>query len=408
MVCTSDRIEGGFVLVGVAALMTAWRACRAQPLGIGDFRSWIACRELEARRCGLEDGRAAAYTFVEVARITGTTEKRARASVGRLVAAGLLEWSDASLGFPEPTDRPTGLDDSIGRGRGSVAIPRRMLRLLAGGARPALIATALGILLRCLSRRRGGFDGRGRVKASWIATAFGIDLRRVKAARLELVTLGWIEPRTTDQPAENRWGKAYRIDLGWDRVRPGGRCLPPPRPADRPEIATPSVDPEPLREKERDQEPLAAAARTGVEPEGTGQRSQTLPGPTLDDVRPEDLQNVGRTLELYRQAVDRKLTGPTEDGRLKFLAVAEHARVVGTVNPGGLFARLVRRGWWQFATADDEDVARRRLREHLRGPARTSTPSAPRRSSFVPDAPGGGLSSLGSLLARFEVFGSHA
>jgi hypothetical protein len=264
-----------------------------------------------------------------------------------------------------------------------------------------LIATALGILLRCLSRRRGGFDGRGRVKASWIATAFGIDLRRVKAARLELVTLGWIEPRTTDQPAENRWGKAYRIDLGWDRVRPGGRCLPPPRAADRPEIATPSVDPEPLREKERDQEPLAAAARTGVDPEGTGQRSEPLPDPTLDDVRPEDLREVGRTLELYRQAVDRKLTSPSEDGRLKFLAVAEHARAVGTVNPVGLFARLVRRGWWHFATQDDEDAARRRLREHLHGPARTPKFTAPRRSTFISDAPDGGPLSLSSILERF-------
>ena len=58
MVCASDgragRIAGGFVLVNVAALMTAWRACRARPLGIGDFRAWLACRELEARRCVLE------------------------------------------------------------------------------------------------------------------------------------------------------------------------------------------------------------------------------------------------------------------------------------------------------------------------------------------------------------------
>jgi hypothetical protein len=401
MVCESVRIEGGFVLVNVASLMAAWTACRARPLGIGDFRAWLACKELAARRCGLEQGRAPAYGFAELARLLGIGEKRARASVGRLVAAGLLEWSDAAIGFQEPTDRPTGLDDSIGGGKGSVAIPRRMLRLLAGGARPALIATALGVLLRCLSRRRGGFDGRGRVKASWISDAFGVDLRRVKAARLELVALGWIEPGTIDQRAENRWGRAYRIDLRWDRVRPGGRCLPPPRAADRPEIATPSVDPQPLREKERDQEPLAAAARTEVEPEGTGEGNKPLPAPSLDEVRPEDLRDVGRALELYRQAVDRKLASPSEDGRLKFLAAAEHARAVGTVNPGGLFARLVRRGWWHFATQDDEDVARRRLREHFGRPARMPASAAPRRSSFVADTPVGGPPSLSSLLARF-------
>ena len=82
-------------------------------------------------------------------------------------------------------------------------VPRRILRLLAGGARPALIATTLGTLLRCLSRRRSGWVGRGRVKASWIADVFGVDLRGVKAARLELVALGWLSPEPSDQRAEN-------------------------------------------------------------------------------------------------------------------------------------------------------------------------------------------------------------
>ena len=42
-------------------------------------------------------------------------------------------------------------------------------RLLAGGARPALIATILGHLLRCLYLKGGKCSARGRVKASWIA-----------------------------------------------------------------------------------------------------------------------------------------------------------------------------------------------------------------------------------------------
>ena len=166
-------------------------------------------REMEARRCGLGRGRAPSYGLAELAKLLGVSEKRAKASVGRLVAAGLLEWSGSAIGFPDLPGEGIGLEDSIGRGRGSVAIPRRMLRLPAGAARPALIATALGIVLRCLSRRRGGFDGRGRVKASWITRVFGVDARRVKQARLELVALGWIEPEASDRRAENRWGRAY-------------------------------------------------------------------------------------------------------------------------------------------------------------------------------------------------------
>jgi hypothetical protein len=185
MVRTSDRIEGGFVLVTVASLMAAWRACRSRPLGIGDFRAYLACRELAARRQLLGQGRAPSFTFAELARLLGVAERRARTSVRRLADDGLLQWSPSAIAFPEP---PAGVDndplvDTIGRGRGDLAIPRRLLRFLARGARPALIAAAIGLLLRCLSRRKGGFDGRGRAKASWIAQTFGLDVRAVKGFR---------------------------------------------------------------------------------------------------------------------------------------------------------------------------------------------------------------------------------
>ena len=180
----NGSIAGGFVLVSVACLMAAWRACQAAPLGIADFRTWLACYEMRARRCLAEEGRASAYSFAELAKLLGIAEKCARASVNRLVDAGMLQWSDQAIGFPAPLlDLDPALDNSIGRGRGSVVIPRRILRLLAAGARAALIATVLAILLRCLSRRRDGFDGHGRVKASWIARVFNLDISRVKLAR---------------------------------------------------------------------------------------------------------------------------------------------------------------------------------------------------------------------------------
>jgi hypothetical protein len=280
-------IAGGFVLISVASLMTAWRACRSAPLGIADFRAWLACREMAARRCLAEEARAPAYSFEELAGLLGIARKRARASVNRLVDAGLLHWSDRAIAFLEPSaDFDPGLDDSIGRGKGSLAIPRRMLRLLAAGARAALIATVLGILLRCLSRRRRGFDGRGRVKSTWIARTFGVDLRRVKQARRELVELGWIDPEPSGPRLEKRWGRAFRIDLGWDRPGPvQGRALPPvPRP-ERPEIATPPTDQEPFQERNQDQEPGSAGpagirlAKTG----GEGELPVAITAPTATE-----------------------------------------------------------------------------------------------------------------------------
>lgn len=439
-------IAGGFVQVPAASLMAAWRACRSDPLGIGDFRTWLACREMVARRCLAEQGRAPAYSFAELARLLGVAEKRARASANRMVTAGLLRWSEHDIGFPEPPGEPDpALEDSIGRGRGDLAIPRRILRYMAAGARPALISTVLGVLLRCLSRRRGGFHGRGRVKSAWIARAFGVDLRRVKKARRELVALGWIHPEPSGQRAENLWGRAFgtvtRIDLTWDRPAPAeGRSLPPLVPADRPEIATPSVNQEPFQERNQHQEPGSAgpagirlaeseggrkpllaptspaatqpavppasppaamacepapsptmASRPPIRPAaaspggpptarpatpstpspavpGPVRPKGDLPPPRLADVRVEDLKDTGRLLELLGQAVARGLVTGSEGDRLRAVSAAEHALAIGEVNPGGLFAYLIRNGLWQYITQEDEDRANARIKAFLRGP----------------------------------------
>jgi hypothetical protein len=415
MVCTSEsgagsKIAGGFVLVSVAALITTWRACQARPLGIGDFRTWLACHELRARRCIAGDDRAPSYSDAELARLLDLTERRARASVRRLEAAGLIEWSDSAIGFPAPPRPSQGLEDTIGRGKGSIAIPRRILRYLVAGARPALIATVLGILLRCLSRRQSGFDGRGRVKASWIARVFRVDLRRVKAARRELVKLGWIEPEPADQRGMNRWGRAYRIKLAWeppaaDLAKTDDPSLPPPPAVQRPVIATPSVNQEPFQERIQNQEP--AGGPTGFSVSIPGKQDQPLPvrtdpvpgcikpvsglpAPTLSDVRLEDLKDTSRLLDLHGQAVARGLVGSSEADRLKFIGAAEHALSIGKENPPGLFAFLVRGACYRYVTGADEEAARRRLRLHDFGAPGGRIPSGPcpLSSSSRPIEPG--------------------
>jgi hypothetical protein len=367
---TRSSIAGGFVLVPVACLMATWRACQSATLGIGDFRAWLACHEMRARRCMAEEGRAVTYSTAELAKLLGVSERRARASVHRLVAAGLLEWSDSAIGFPLPAIEEPGLADSISRGRGSLAIPRRMLRFLASGARPALIATVLGILLRCLSRRKAGFEGRGRVKASWIARVFGLALGRVKLARAELVELGWITPEESDQWTMNRHGKAFRIDLGWDR--PDGRETIPPRPPKRRETIPPDLYQEPLPEREENQEPCRGPSGFSIGGSGDGDKtspSPTLPAPALADIRVDDLKDTARLLDLHRQAIDRKLVGASEADRLRFVAAAEHALAIGKANPCGLFAYLVRGACWRYITQGDEDRANARIKAFLRGPA---------------------------------------
>ena len=89
--------------------------------------------------------------------------------------------------------------------------------------------------------------------------------------------------------------------------------------------------------------------------------------PDLRNVVPEDLKDTGRLLELYEQAVELGLVTESEHDRLRFVAAAEHARIIGTRNPCGLFVRLVRGGLLHFVTYDDEVAASVRIRRHLYG-----------------------------------------
>ena len=82
-------------------------------------------------------------------------------------------------------------------------------------------------------------------------------------------------------------------------------------------------------------------------------------------MKPEDLRDPARLLDLHAQAVAAGYVSSSEADRLNFFAAANHARVIGSRNPPGLFVRIVRSGLWNFLTQDDEDVARVQLRRVL-------------------------------------------
>jgi hypothetical protein len=403
----TPKPEGGYQLIPAVHLALAWWAYHENLIRLADLRVWFAAWEMRARRCRRPSPLPRRFGLAELARLTGLAPSRLRPAIRRLEAARLLCWSEAAIGFPAAAEAMATLGgDAFGRFFEAipnhdrrVPVPRRILRLLAAGCRPALIATILGHLLRCLYLKGGRFQDLGRVKASWIAAAFGVGLRRVKQARRELVAMGWLIPLPSPQRAMNRWGALVRIDLGWSRRDDGGPSpaaspgpeLAPPPPASGAELAPPnSSDEEPLQD-DRNQEPAAGgpAGFSIAQPEektpGRGQaampppcstverpvsppRPESTPGkPDLRHVEPEDLADTGRLLELYAQAVALGLVAASEWGRLRFVAAAEHARAIGTVNPCGLFARLVRGGSLHFATEDNTQEASVRLRRHLHG-----------------------------------------
>ena len=98
-------------------------------------------------------------------------------------------------------------------------------------------------------------------------------------------------------------------------------------------------------------------------------------------------QDTARLLTLFTQAQTQGLIGKSDSDRLTFCALAEHAKVVGSANPCGLFAALVRRQQWHFVTDSDEDVAQARLKTYLYGPAaRAAPPPTTAPPELSPDA----------------------
>ena len=94
-----------------------------------------------------------------------------------------------------------------------------------------------------------------------------------------------------------------------------------------------------------------------------------------------------RLLTLFTHAQTQGLIGKSDSDRLTFCALAEHAKVVGSANPCGLFAALVRRQQWHFVTDSDEDVAQARLKAYLYGPAaRAAPPPTTAPPELSPDA----------------------
>jgi hypothetical protein len=372
---------GGYVLAGVPQLCTAWWAYRAGHVRLADLRAYFACLEMTARRCGLREGRHPRYGLDELRGLTaGAGTTHLRRSLGRLGTLGLLRWSPSSITFAAGPDELTapdlaGLREMVGtveNNRRRVPVPRRVLRLMAGrDATCGLIAAVLGHLMRGLYYRAGLCVPYGACKASWVADVFRVDERSVTRARAALVAAGWLKAEEREQWYLNRFGWRYTIDLSWagGEVVSARSGLPDPVPLSTADLPAPGIDREPFPEEG------SSHQKPGTDRPGVWNGEETEP--TLRHVVPADLANTRRLLTLFRDGVGKGLVNGSEASRLSFVALAEHARTIGGSNPPGLFASLVRRGLFHYATAGDEEAARRRLRLHLDAPGGPAPPGLP-------------------------------
>lgn len=357
--------DGGFCLVTGMAFIAAWRAYKAGIIRWFDFRVWLACFEVVARRCGNRRSRCPRYQFSELNSLVGPSSGgRVSGAVRRLQKAGLIRWSETAveLTVPMTLDISNELGLSPAQLEHRIPFPRRMIRWLARAGRPVLVATVLGLAMRCLWYRRGLCYGEGSCKASWIADLFSVDLRNVKAARKELMALGWVKTCSVPQQRLNRCGAKVDINLEWAEPRPMAtpQNSPPPPAAFRHE-SPPLIKNLELSSRVGNQKPASGR------PAGVFTKARDCTVPRIERVTVDDLKDRRRLGVLFEQARKRGWVTSSENDRLRFVAAAFRARRVGTVNPPGLFVTLVRLRSWHYASLVDEDAARRMLAEDPSG-----------------------------------------
>jgi hypothetical protein len=186
-----------------------------------------------------------------------------------------------------------------------------------------------------------------------------ISERAARAARAELIRLGWITKDTGSfQRKLNRDGAYFVINTAWRRVI--NQSAPP-----IPEKCIHSAPP-----KEKQETPYGSKNQKAAQPQPGA--SQPKPGvceanqgkplemPTLRDIKHEDLRRLSRLRVLYDEATKAKWLSPSEANLQNFIAAAARAtRVDG--DAVRVFVGIVRKGLWHHLTNEDDERARSAL-----------------------------------------------
>lgn len=357
------RPRWGFCRVNVEILCRLWVAYNEGHLERQDVQTWFGIHELLMRRCTLRPGRTPSFSERELEPLTACRASSVRASIRRLERAGFLSWSEYRIetkgGSAATLAALRGLPEmlsAVKNHRRTLPIPRHTVLLLARTRRPVFMATVLGQLFRCMYYRSGNCFSWGTCKASWIAEAFGVDVRNVKAARVELESTGWLRQLESQHWHRQRCGGTFVISLVWSGGGIPPRRVSPPRKRLSTAKSPPPDSYRNLPLEVNHQNRLRARV-AGVQGQGRKREGE----PQLLHVLPADLLDPQRTAELFRQAIKVGLVKQDVMAeRLWFFAVAERAKRRAE-NPGGYFVSVLKQRRWPEMSICDEERARREL-----------------------------------------------
>jgi hypothetical protein len=211
--------------------------------------------------------------------------------------------------------------------------------------------------MRCVYLRNGECSGKGTCKASWVAEAFGVSLRGVKAARKELAEIGWLEVIESDHWHRQRWGGTAVVNLSWAGPQNAGQTKSESSP--QADLSTTESAPPDVKQET----PSESRYQKLTNPERSGVKNDGEEKPSIRNIKLEDLLRFSRTEELYRQAVAANWVRPSESQALAWLGAAVRAKSVAG-DPVRVFAGIVRKNLWRYITGEQEERARGALNRY--------------------------------------------
>ena len=260
---------GGFALLTVEQVLLPWLAHQHNLIEPLALRASFGLREMPERRCQLAPGTRIHYQARELQGLLGPAVRlaTAAAAIATLEATGLVRRTEHTLGLLTQPEALQGVDLAryatlrahVHPLLYRVPVPRRMLRYLAREGSPGLIATTLGVVLRCLRYYRRDKECRsgGTLSVAWLADCFGIGERTAYRGLATLAALGWLA--TVPPPPDLRGpdGPWRVVNMAWDL----------PQEAPRRERAAPRR----WRPVQLELFPLAGIAASDARPSGRAQ-----------------------------------------------------------------------------------------------------------------------------------------
>ncbi|MEM6251292.1 MAG: hypothetical protein AAF821_00075 [Cyanobacteria bacterium P01_D01_bin.156] len=370
----TTSIAGGYKSLSVIQLCNVLAAVEQKRISYKAFRIFFAAVSMLATRQAVQRIKDSTtpveFSLDEIESLIDTTSKRSiKGELTQLRAANLLQFSASEVkvnvelveGAEERIDQITGEGRS---GRRLVPVPRRVLRYLARCSKPAVAKAIIAYLIRGLSRKRdGGIHACGSVKSGWVAKIAGISLRAAKAARRNLIDLGWLsEDIGSFQRKLNRTGAYFEIDINWQLGEIGAQSKDRKAIQSVEECSNSALPTSPkcaaFAPPNKDEKTLSDHKNQKTH---SGSSKKRLGEPQLNNIQPHDIKSMPRLLALCHQATAQGWLEASEANMLFFIAAAVHVKQTACKDPVRVFVSIIRNNLRSHITQAQEDHARRKF-----------------------------------------------